>query len=107
MVSDDHWIDSVFSELIDEDLTGWRPDDLRLQPKTEAYIAAQEDNIPSLYKYLREVNWDNPSHFEKFGEGTSKNLCGKHFVDGKEMWNNAKNWIEDEGFEKSRVVPRA
>ena len=96
LISDDHWIDSVYSELIDDDLTGWRPDDLRLQPKTEAYIAAQEDNIPSLYKYLREIDWDDPSHFTKY-EGTSKNLCGKHFVDGKEMWNNVKNWIEDEG----------
>ena len=99
LISDDHWIDSVFSELIDEDLTGWRPDDLRLQPKTEAYIAAQEDNIPSLYKYLREIDWDDPRHFTKY-EGKSKKLCGKYFVDGKEMWINAKDWIEDEGADR-------
>jgi hypothetical protein len=96
LISDDHWIDSVFSELIDEDLTGWRPDDIRLQPKTKAYTDTQEDSIPSLYKYLRENDCDYPRKFTKY-EGKSKKLCGKYFVDGKEMWINAKDWIEDEG----------
>jgi hypothetical protein len=103
LISDDHWIDSVYSELIDEDLTGWRPDDIRLQPKTEAYISAQESNIPSIYKYLREVTWDEAKNFI-VAPDTCRKHKGKYVVQQKDLFNRVKKWCKKEGYNEPAQI---
>ena len=69
------WINSLYSEFLDTDLTNWEPDNLFLQPKTEAYITSQEDNIPVVYKYLNELNWNNISLYNgKYNSNYSGNI---------------------------------
>jgi hypothetical protein len=73
---------------MDTDLMYWKPDDLSRQPKTEAYILSQEDNIPLVYKYLNEVDWD--SLFMKH-----KN---EYLVATTDLEDNINSWCEMVGY---------
>ena len=97
LIKDDHWIDSVYSELLDVDLTGWRPDDIRIMPKSEDYVDTQERNITPVYKYLREVNWDEAKNF-RVAPDTCRKHKGKYIVQQKDFFYRVKQWCKKEGY---------
>ena len=94
------WINSLYSEFLDTDLTNWEPDNLFLQPKTEAYITSQEDNIPVVYKYLNELNWNNMNLYN--GKYNS-NYSGKYIIPFRVLLNNINEWIDFEGYEQQNT----
>ena len=94
---DPHWINSLYSEFLDTDLQSinFQPDNLDNQPKTEAYVLSQEDNIPAVYKYLNEMNWEELRQIEK---DTSIHL-GKYIIKTNDLTNNINEWIDYQGLD--------
>ena len=64
-ISNQNWLDSLYSELLDTDLSGFVPDRLDGQPKTQCYIDAKIDNINIVYKYLNQIDWESPEFTNK------------------------------------------
>ena len=96
LTQDEHWINSLYSEFLDADLEHFQPDDLSQQPRTEAYISSQEDNIPVVYKYLNETNFD--VSFQYIGQESSKHF-GLYMVESKQLTDNINDWIDYQGLD--------
>ena len=62
---------SIFNYALPFDLTGFKPDDLKQQPKTKAYLQSQNDNISPVYKYLKNMDWES----EMFSTHKGQLLC--------------------------------
>jgi hypothetical protein len=88
LIDGPHWIDSLSSDFMDTNPDNWKPDDLSRQPKTEAYVLSQEDNIPLVYKYLNEVDWE--SQFIKHKNEYLIGVC--------DLEDNINSWCEMVGY---------
>jgi hypothetical protein len=93
LIDDPAWVNSLYSEFLDTDLKNWEPDNLFLQPRTEAYVCAQEDNIPLVYKYLHEVKWDS-----------FLVVNGKYMVPLRTLISNINAWLYDQGTNNRQIT---
>jgi hypothetical protein len=89
------WINSLYSHLLDMDLTGWIPDDLSKQPLTECYLEAKQSNISPVYKFFKEVNWDDP---ELFAVPTNNKHKGKHISQSGVLLDKLNGWISSHNY---------
>ena len=57
----------------------------------------QERNISPVYKYLREVNWDEAKNFI-VAPDTCRKHKGKYVVQQKDFFKRVMKWCEKEGY---------